>query len=158
MDVNSMYPKILSRNTIMDKEDYYRYVLGIDYMKEVKEVGYHDYEDENRDVSFLYEEKKWNGKEIKNMDSSHIVNTLLMLERKANRYKTNYELFVIDHSNGTMLVPKDNINELININPLNWIKTTPIYEALYTELGNRGLINYYETVRTRFLDEEESGE
>lgn len=122
--------------------------------KEVKEVDYNDYEDRN--ITFLFETEKWNGDKVSKMDSSHIINTLLMLERKSNRYKTNYELFVIDHSNDTMLVPKDNINDLVKMDSRDWIKTTPIYKALYAELESRNLTEYFETIKFRFATQEEA--
>lgn len=122
--------------------------------KEVKEVDYNDYEDRN--VTFLFETEKWNGDKVSKMDSSHIINTLLMLERKSDRYKTNYELFVIDHSNDTMLVPKDNINNLVKMDSRDWIKTTPIYKALYAELESRNLTEYFETIKFRFATQEEA--
>ena len=123
-------------------------------LKEVKEVDYNDYEDRN--ITFLFETEKWNGDKVSKMDSSHIINTLLMLERKSNRYKTNYELFVIDHSNDTMLVPKDNINDLVKMDSRDWIKTTPIYKALYAELESRNLTEYFETIKFRFATQEEA--
>ena len=122
-------------------------------LKEVKEVDYNDYEDRN--ITFLFETEKWNGDKVSKMDSSHIINTLLMLERKSNRYKTNYELFVIDHSNDAMLVPKDNINDLVKMDSRDWIKTTPIYKALYAELESRNLTEYFETIKFRFATQEE---
>lgn len=123
-------------------------------LKEVKEVDYNDYEDRN--ITFLFETEKWNGDKVSKMDSSHIINTLLMLERKSNRYKTNYELFVIDHSNDTMLAPKDNINDLVKMDSRDWIKTTPIYKALYAELESRNLTEYFETIKFRFATQEEA--
>lgn len=122
-------------------------------IKEVKDVDYNDYEDRN--ITFLFETEKWNGDKVSKMDSSHIINTLLMLERKSNRYKTNYELFVIDHSNDAMLVPKDNINDLVKMDSRDWIKTTPIYKALYAELESRNLTEYFETIKFRFATQEE---
>ena len=115
-----------------------------------------DYNDFENDVSFLFSKDKWNGTNIKNMDSSHIINTLLMLERKSGRYKTNYELFIIDHINEGILVPRDSIDDIVNMNSVDWIKTTPIYHALNDELFKRGLLSYFHTVQKRFENNEES--
>lgn len=157
-------PCMLSDKTVIRKEDYERHVLGIfNTDKEVNNMSnicrneYGEYMEEC-DCKFLFEKEKWNGTKIDAMTNSHIVNTLLMLERKANRYKTSYELFVIDNMNNTMLIPRDSIDDLVGRKPIDWIVTTPIYVALLNELKNRNLEGYFRIVRTRFEEENKDGE
>lgn len=110
-----------------------------------------EYEDRDRDIHFLFEDKKWNGSSIDKMTNSHIINTLLMLQRRCNEFKLNYELFVIDNMNNKLLVPKDNIETLAKRPAEDWIIETPIYIALMEELEKRGLEKYFDTVMDRAL-------
>ena len=108
------------------------------------------YEDDiDRDIHFLYEDKKWNGNTIEKMANSHIINTLLMLRRRAGEFKLNYEMFVVDNMNDKLLVPKDDINDLVKKDPLSWIIETPIYIALIEELEYRELDDYFDSVVER---------
>ncbi len=104
----------------------------------------------DRDIHFLFEDKKWNGLKIEDMTNSHIINTLLMLERRATEFKQNYELFVIDNMNNKLLVPKDNIKTLAKRPAEDWIIETPIYIALMEELEKRGLSEYFDIICERF--------
>ena len=113
-----------------------------------------EYEDRDRDIHFLFEIEKWNGIKIEKMANSHIINTLLMLRRRALEFKTNYELFVIDNMNNTLLVPRDDINDLSKKDALSWIIETPIYLALLEELEYRGLEDYFDTVVSRVNNKE----
>lgn len=110
---------------------------------------------EDKDIHFLFEEERWNGSKIKKMANSHIINTLLMLRRRAVEFKLNYELFVIDNMNNNLLIPKDDINELSKKDALNWITKTPIYMALMKELEERKLADYFNIImeRTSITDE-----
>lgn len=110
-----------------------------------------EYEDRDRDIHFLFETEKWNGTKLNNMTSSHIINTLLMLQRRCNEFKLNYELFVIDNMNNNLLIPKDNIDTLAKKDAESWIIETPIYIALMEELEKRGLEKYFDTVMERAL-------
>jgi len=103
----------------------------------------------DRDIHFLYEDKKWNGNTIEKMANSHIINTLLMLRRRAGEFKLNYEMFVVDNMNDKLLVPKDDINYLVKKDPLSWIIETPIYIALIEELEYRELDDYFDSVVER---------
>ena len=103
----------------------------------------------DNDINFLFEEEKWNGSRIEKMASSHIINTLLMLRRRASEFKLNYELFVIDNMYNNLLVPKDDITDLSKKDALSWIIETPIYLALLEELECRGLEDYFDMVISR---------
>lgn len=178
IDVNSMYPligglhkiftnnisghspDILSKNTIISKADFNRHVLGIFETDEwevskVSEPYMNRYcDDDTRDIHFLFETDNWNGRSIKDMTSSHIINSTLMLLKRANEFKLNYELFVIDHSNDKLLKPITDIDTLASMDASVWIKTTPIFIAFLKELGVRGLLSYFDIVLKRFDTEE----
>lgn len=111
-------------------------------------------EDTDRDIHFLFETDNWNGKSIKDMTSSHIINSALMLLKRANEFKLNYELFVIDNVDNKLLVPKDNIEELAKLDAVTWVKTTPIYIAFIKELAIRKILPYFNIVLTRMETEE----
>lgn len=111
----------------------------------------HEYCEESKDIHFLFDRTKWCGRKIKDMTSSHIINTLLMLQRRSQEFKIQYELFVIDNMNNDLLIPKDNIDDLAKKDPGSWIIETPIYIALMEELEARGLENYFDTVMLRVL-------
>lgn len=106
-------------------------------------------ETRDRDIHFLFETDNWNGRTIKDMSSSHIINSALMLIKRATEFKLNYELFVIDNSNSKLLVPKDNIDELAKLDAITWVKTTPIFIAFTKELATRKLLSYFEIVLER---------
>lgn len=159
------YNGILSDKTIIPKEEYERKILGIfntDDKFEVKVGGRHngrrcdimammrsDYNDEYDDsVDFLFETEKWNGSRISNMKSSYIINTVLMLERKASMYKANYVMWIIDNmKSDNMKVPKDNAKDIMKMNALDWICSTPVFGALMDELKNRDLVSVLDMVR-----------
>lgn len=111
-------------------------------------------ESKNRDIHFLFDKEKWCGRKIEDMTSSHIINTLLMLRRRTNEFKLNYELFVIDNMNNDLLVPKDDINKLAPRPANDWIIETPIYVALLEELEKRKLADYFDLVVERIKKEE----
>lgn len=110
--------------------------------------------DESKDIHFLFDKQKWCDKRISDMTSSHIINTLLMLRRRANEFKLNYELFVIDNMNNNLLVPKDDINRLAPRPANDWIIETPIYVALLEEIEKRKLDDYFDLVIERTKKEE----
>lgn len=116
--------------------------------------------EDSRDIHFLFETDNWNGKKIKDMTSSHIINSALMLIKRATEFKLNYELFVIDHSNDKLLKPITDIDTLANMDASVWIKTTPIFIAFLKELGIRGLLSYFDIVLNRMETEktENNGE
>lgn len=108
-----------------------------------------EYDEENNDIYFLFEKTKWNNRKIEDMTNSHIINTLLMLRKRATEFKLNYELFVIDNMGNNLLVPRDDINKLAPRPANDWIIETPIYIALLEELEKRKLDNYFDLVVER---------
>lgn len=116
-----------------------------------------EYVDESgdRDIHFLFDKQKWGNQKIEDMTSSHIINTLLMLKRRASEFKLNYELFIIDKMNNDLLVPKDDINKLAPRPANDWIIETPIYVALLEELEKRKLADYFDLVVERIKKGEE---
>jgi len=108
-----------------------------------------EYTNEDKNIYFLFDKEKWDGRKIEDMASSHIINTLLMLKRRASEFKLNYELFVIDHMDDRLLIPKDNINKLAPRPANDWIIETPIYVALVEELEKRKLADYWDLVLER---------
>lgn len=154
IDVNSLYPGLLSEKTIIPKEYYDRHILGIFDDKEVNKVSEpymnrYTREDTDRDIHFLFETDTWNGNKIKDMTSSHIINSALMLLKRATEFKLNYELFVIDNTGNKLLVPKDNIEDLAKLDDTTWVKTTPIFVAFTKELAERKLLSYFDIVLNR---------
>lgn len=150
---------------VIPKDVFERQILGLyntDEKWEFKTGGRHngrrcdimamirpEYNDEYDDsVDFLFETEKWNGSRISNMKSSYIINTVLMLERKASMYKTNYVMWIIDNTNNdNMKVPKDSAKDIMKMNALDWICSTPVFGALMDELENRDLVNVLDMVR-----------
>lgn len=164
MDVNSMYPSWMGGiHSFDDYRKYRRYVEGLlaketiipkDFLEEVNNMSepyINRYCDGGRDkdIHFLFETDNWNGTNIKDMTSSHIINSALMLLKRATEFKLNYELFVIDNSNNKILVPKDNIEDLAKEDATSWVKTTPIFVAFTKELAIRKLLGYFNIVLER---------
>lgn len=106
------------------------------------------YDDENRDVYFLYKET-WDGREVSELDNSHLINILLKLEREVYKNKTAFELFVLDHSSDKLLKPIYEITELAKMEPKAWLEETPIWKSLNAELEKRNLGEYYKIVSAR---------
>ena len=113
--------------------------------------------EDSRNIHFLFETDNWNGKRIKNMTSLNIINSVLMLIKRATEFKLNYELFVIDHSNDKLLKPITDIDTLVNMDTSVWIKTTPIFIAFTKELRIRGLLSYFDIILNR-METENNGE
>lgn len=173
MDVNSMYPRIFGGfNSFEDYDKYRRMVEGYfdsdllsretiipeEFYKEVNKVSEpymnrYNREDTDRDIHFLFETDTWNGNKIKDMTSSHIINSALMLLKRATEFKLNYELFVIDNTGNKLLVPKDNIEDLAKLDANTWIKTTPVFVAFTKELAERKLLSYFDIVLGRLETE-----
>ena len=106
------------------------------------------YDDEDKDVYFLYKET-WDGREVSELDNSHLINILLKLEREMYRNKTAFELFVLDHSSDTLLKPIYEITKLAKMEPRAWLEETPIWKSLNAELEKRNLGEYYKIVSAR---------
>lgn len=104
--------------------------------------------DEEKDIYFLYKET-WDGKEVSDLENSHLVNILLKLERDVCKNKTAFELFVLDHSSDKLLKPIYDITELAKMEPRAWLEETPIWKTLNAELEKRNLKEYYEVVSAR---------
>ena len=159
------YNGILLDKVIMPKEEYERKILGIfntDDKWEFKVGGRHngrrcinmammrsDYNEEYDDsVDFLFDKERWNGNKISNMKSSYIINTILMLERKAITYKANYVMWIVDNlKTDNMKVPKDDAKTIMKMNALDWICSTPVFSALMDELKARDLVSVLDMVR-----------
>lgn len=106
------------------------------------------YDDEDRDIYFLYKET-CDGKEVSQLENSHLINILLKLEREMYKNKTTFELFVLDHSSDTLLKPIYDITELAKMEPKAWLEETPIWKSLNAELEKRNLKEYYQIVSAR---------
>ena len=76
-----------------------------------------------------------------------------MLLKRADEFKLNYELFVIDNTGNKFLVPKDNIEDLAKLDANTWIKTTPVFVAFTKELAERKLLSYFDIVLGRLETE-----
>lgn len=113
-----------------------------------EDMNRYDDEDRDRDVYFLYKET-WDGREVSELDNSHLINILLKLEREMYRNKTAFELFVLDHSSDTLLKPIYEITELAKMEPRAWLEETPIWKSLNSELEKRNLGEYYKIVSAR---------
>jgi len=96
------------------------------------------------DISTLFETESWNYNKIKDMKSSHIINTLLMLRRNAEDYKRQYEYFLIDNRDGKMLTTIDDIGRIAKREAQEWIVEVPVFKSLLEELKNRQLDGYYD--------------
>ena len=164
-DYQKIQSGLLSTHTVLDWEHYQKYVEAIydtdkKFEMKVGERGcgkmsmMREYCEDNKDIHFLFDGNNWDERRIDKMTSSHIINTLLMLRRRANEFKLNYELFVIDHSNDKLLVPKDNINDLAKKDSLDWMIETPVYIGLLEELEKRNLADYFDVVLERSEKEE----
>lgn len=115
------------------------------------------YDDEDRDIYFLYKET-WDGKEVSQLENSHLINILLKLEREMYKNKTTFELFVLDHSSDTLLKPIYDITELAKMEPKAWLEETPIWKSLNAELEKRNLKEYYQIISAREAAREKKGE
>jgi len=164
MDINSMYPSWIGGiHSFDDYRKYRQYAEGLlaeetiipkEFLEEVNKMSepyMNRYCDGGRDkdIHFLFETDNWNGNKIKDMTSSHIINSALMLIKKATEFKLNYELFIIDNSDNKLLVPKDNIEKIAELDAITWIKTTPIFIAFTKELAIRKLLQYFEITLNR---------
>ena len=82
------------------------------------------------------------------MKSSYIINTVLMLERKAITYKANYVMWIVDNQKtDNMKVPRDDAKEIMKMNALDWMCSTPVFSALMDELKARDLVSVLDMVR-----------
>lgn len=148
MDINSMYPVMPLSEYKKLINSIYGHEKGVNNMSEPY-LNRYNREDTSKDIHFLFETDNWNGTPIKEMTSSHIINTILMLLKRANEFKLKHELFVIDNMNGKLLVPKDNIEDLAKLDAKEWIKNTPVMMAFIKELDARSLLSYFEIVSSR---------
>lgn len=107
------------------------------------------FDNEVKDMHFLYK-TNWNNHELSEMSNSHLVNTMMYIWKNRLKWKMDFELFVLDHSDDELLKPIISLAELASMNIDDWIKSTPIYQAIKNELEKRELFNYYEIVRARY--------
>ena len=94
----------------------------------------------------------------RDMSNSHLLNTLLYLERNASAIKTQRDLELADTLQEQLLsitgledkdVIKGEIMKVWKQEPSDWIQKTPIYKALYAEVNERDLLDLLHTLRTR---------
>lgn len=101
------------------------------------------------DIDFLFETNKWNGSKIENMTNSHIINSILMLRRRASEFKQNYEWFLLDNQNHKLLTLKDDLSLVLNMDTMEWMENTPIYLSLINELEKRNVIKFLNVIIER---------
>ena len=84
----------------------------------------------------------WNGNLIGEMSTYHIINTLKYIIEKADDYKMQYELYLIECPNWPLKTAVEDIEKLVSTDTQEWIKTTPIWKSLLEELSNRNMLEY----------------
>lgn len=116
--------------------------------------GYHRLEDVN-DVHFLYK-TAWDGRNVSDLTSSHIINILLLLEREAHKNKTAFEMYLLDFKEDELIKTKYNLIDIAKLSITEWLESLPIYKALIAELETRNLKEYFEIVKARKESENET--
>ena len=116
--------------------------------------GYHRLEDVN-DVHFLYK-TTWNGRNVSDLTSSHIINILLLLEREASKNKTAFEMYLLDFKEDELIKTKYSLIDIAKLSITEWLESLPIYKALIAELETRNLKEYFEIVKARKESENET--
>lgn len=87
----------------------------------------------------------WNDNPIGKMDTYHIINTLKYIVQKAEDYKTQYELYLMETVEWPMRLNEKDLKDVINMDVQEWIKTTPIWRGLTNELEVRNMLDYAKT-------------
>lgn len=116
--------------------------------------GYNRLEDVN-DVHFLYK-TTWDGKNVSDLTSSHIINILLLLEREASKNKTAFEMYLLDFKEDELIKTKYSLIDIAKLSITEWLESLPIYKALIAELETRNLKEYFEIVKARKESENET--
>lgn len=116
--------------------------------------GYHRLEDVN-DVHFLYK-TTWDGRNVSDLTSSHIINILLLLEREASKNKTAFEMYLLDFKEDELIKTKYSLIDIAKLSITEWLESLPIYKALIAELETRNLKEYFEIVKARKESENET--
>lgn len=91
--------------------------------------------------SFVY----WNGNLISEMSSYHIINTLKFLQERADDFKMQYELYLLESEEWPIKMSDAEISKIIEMDTQQFIKDTPIWKALLEELKVRNLYDYVKT-------------
>lgn len=156
-----MNNEILSTETVIDKSLYERHVLGMfntdtnrhEFLvggRGCKRMTMMRYDsDECESPYFLYE-TTWRGKSVKDMDTDHLMNTVMMLKRRALEFKEQFEVYLISTKNSNpVMEPKYDLLEIARMETQNWLESTPMYKLLMEELKNRGLDEYLLIIEQR---------
>lgn len=169
-DYDQLQKDILSAKTVISKEFYDRHVLGIfDTDKDRHEflVGgrgckrmammRNEYGEECESPYFLYEET-WRGRKVKDMETDHLMNTVMMLKRRALEFKEQFEVYLISSKNSNpVMEPKYELLEIAKMDTQIWLESTPMYKQLMSELKERGLDEYLLIIEERRKKEAENG-
>lgn len=104
---------------------------------------------------FLYEDN-WRTKDISSMDDGHLINTVMMLEKRAMEYKEQFEIYLLGtRRSHPVLEPKFDLMEIARMDEKTWLESTPIYKKLIEELNKRDLGEYLTIVKERKAKEAE---
>lgn len=100
--------------------------------------------------------------EVEEMKSSHLINTVLYLERRADDLKRNHDVDLLDDDKnleatvqlialytGEYVKKDDLIKEMWKIDSNEWLKSTITYQMLLKEVEERGLTEYLDMLHER---------
>lgn len=106
-------------------------------------------------IDKLYDDERYEGELIKNMENSDLIEAVVDLRKNAKDKKLKVECYFLDNKKEIkkyktlFQAKKDFLLNLAKTETMEWLEDLPLYDALVNEIVKRELGNYLDIVLER---------